>query len=807
MRNRQSVLHWKRRRHLTAAVIGVFVLLALITGSPADGAARSGATLVATVVDAETGDPIIGASLVMVNTYAGAVSDSTGTFRVTSLTAGRYQVRVSHVGYETQTRDSVELIAGETRELSFELKPKPVTLKGIVVTPGQYSIMGEEPTAVQTLSREVIETRPQLSEDLFRAVQRLPGISATDFSAKFSVRGGEQHEVLIMLDGMEIYEPFHLKDVDGGVISVTDIAAMSRVDLMAGGYPANFGGKMSGVFNISSKQARTDATHLSAGLSLMNARLLGEGGFGKDKGSWLLSGRRGYLDLVLDILNEQDQVRPKYYDLFGKLRYHLSPNQVLSASFLHADDNLEYKGTLEEDENNAGDTLYSDYGNSYLWVTLDSYVSPALSARTIASVGRVDHHRTGQVFDETIPAIEMAADDSRTFNLIGLKTDWAWELHPNLLLRSGLAATHASAEYSYEGYRYTYERRPGWIPPYVLIATDTRQAELEKDGALYSAYLSDRMRLLPFLTTELGVRYEHVAYSNDDNLAPRVNIAVELAEKTALKFGWGHFYQSQRIDELSVQDGERDYAPAERAEHFVAELEHEATSGENIRLNIFYKKYEDLRPAYRNTFGELVTFPEFEEDRVEVRFNGKTSRGVELAVRRTTGEKFSWWLNYAYTETLDEISSIYYFAEDVLVNHNKEFPFPLDQQHTLYLDMNYRFSPAWQLNAAWQVHTGWPYTDVHLANAGGTYYLEADEPWHARHDVFKRLDLRLNRKLFTPRGTITAFVEVINVLNDKNVRNYEYRLTFSGGSFSVARSEERWFGPMPSAGISYEYSF
>jgi len=659
-------------RRLPAAV--VLSLALLVSASP-----TIAGTIDGRVTDSETGEKIAGVSIVIVGTFAGGMSDSTGAFSIRGLKTGTYQVRISHVGYQAMTLDSVMLASQETLALDISLVPKPVTLKGIVVTPGQYSIMGEEQAAAQTLTRDVIETRPQLSEDLFRAVQRLPGISATDFSARFSVRGGEQDEVLILLDGMEIFEPFHLKDVDGGVISVTDIAAMRRVDLMAGGYPANFGGRMSGVFNIVSKQPSPDGTRLSAGLSLLNARFLGEGTFADNRGSWLLSGRRGYLDLVLDILNEQDQVRPQYYDLFGKTRYELSPRHALAINFLHADDNLEYEGELENDEDNRGDTLYSSYGNSYVWLTLDSYLAEKITARTIASIGRVDHSRQGQVLDESVGAVEMAVDDRRDFSLAGLKTDLEWEVGSRLLVRGGLAYTHESADYDYTGFGYDYEPRPGWIPPYIITATDERAASFSRSGSSVSAYLSDRIRLTSFLTTELGLRWDRVSYTADDFLSPRVNVAVGLSERTAVKFGWGHFHQPQRIDQLNVQDREYEYSKAERAEHVVAELEHDAASGENIRINIFYKKYSDLRPAYRNTFGELVTFAEFEEDRVRVQFNGKTSRGIEIAIRRTTGEKFSWWLNYAYAETRDDIKSIYFLADDVIVNYNKEFPFPLDQ--------------------------------------------------------------------------------------------------------------------------------
>ena len=91
-----------------------------------------------------------------------------------------------------------------------------------------------------------------IDNDIMRASQIFPGVVSNDFSARFSVRGGEKDEILVRLDGMELYEPFHLQDY-GGALSVIDLGLLDRADLLMGGFPAKYGGKMSGVFDIVSK--------------------------------------------------------------------------------------------------------------------------------------------------------------------------------------------------------------------------------------------------------------------------------------------------------------------------------------------------------------------------------------------------------------------------------------------------------------------------------------------------------------------------------------------------------------------------
>jgi hypothetical protein len=762
------------------------------------------------VTDAETGEPLLGANITILNRYGGCASDTEGDFVLGPLAEGVYKIRISHVGYESRTIDSLVVPSSEAIDMTIALVRRIVSIKGITVTPGVYSIMGNEPVAKQALTKDEIATRPQVSEDLFRAAQRLPGIINNDFSARFVVRGGEQDEVLINLDGLQLYEPFHLKDIDGGAVSITDVAAVEGVDLMAGGYPADYGDRMSGVFNIRSTNPTVEYTRMSAGLSATHARVLGEGYFAGNRGTWLVSARRGYLDLVLQAIGEDDQIRPNYYDLFSKVQYSLSGGQLLSASVLTARDNLTYEGSAADENNNYGDTLYSSYGNSYAWLTLHSYFAPNVNGRSIVSIGRVDDNREGQIFDAPHDVVEMAVYDDCAFNLSGLKSDWEYEPGKNFLVKAGFDYRHLSVAYDYLGRDFLYQVfNYGNGDIYQLDGIDTNRAVFERSGEQVSAYLSNRIRFFSAVTAEFGVRYDRATYTGDEDFSPRANLAISLTDQTRVKCGWGYFRQSERINEISVQDGERDFGPTERAEHFVVGLEHSDGPGKEIRINGFYKDYTDLRPAYRNTFGELVTFPELEEDRVKVEFNGKKAYGAEFYFINDEGGRLGWWLSYTISRVEDDIRSLYFFEEGVFVNYDRKIPFLYDQRHTMYLDLIYRIAPGWQINMAWQYHTGWPMTEVKAANSVGDNGTEpvliAGEPWASQLEPYNRIDLRLNRKFTTSRGVLTAYVEVVNILDHKNVRNYEYWIAPNGSGYTLEREGENWFGVMPSFGLVYDF--
>ena len=296
----------KSIREVSIFALLIFVCSTLCAADP--GKDKSGSAITGRIIDAQTGEPLIGATIMLENKFGGTKSNLDGEYLIKGLSPGKYTLQVSNIGYVRLLTEDIKVSENEPTIVNIRLSQKPIALKDITVTPGRFRIMGKAPAAKQSLTRGQIETRPQLGEDLYRAIERLPGVSSTDFSARFNVRGGEYDEVMVTIDGLQIYEPFHLKDIDGGVMSIIDVATVDGVDLMTGGFPAVYGDKMSGVFNISSKKPSEDGNRLSLGLSLMNVRALSEGTFNNGKSSWLVSARRGYIDWVLKLSGADDEI-------------------------------------------------------------------------------------------------------------------------------------------------------------------------------------------------------------------------------------------------------------------------------------------------------------------------------------------------------------------------------------------------------------------------------------------------------------------------------------------------------------------
>ncbi len=188
------------------------------------------------------GRPLAGVFIVVTGTATETVSEGDGSFEVAGLEPGSHAFEARLPGYIVDRREAVAIVAGETTEVPFTLIPVATPLDEIVVT-STRSILRDEPVSATALSRDQILDLPHFADDLYRAVTVLPGTNNGDISGRFGVRGGFHREILVQLDGQELFEPFHLKDLQG-LFSILDPELIGGVDLIPSGFPAEYGDRM-----------------------------------------------------------------------------------------------------------------------------------------------------------------------------------------------------------------------------------------------------------------------------------------------------------------------------------------------------------------------------------------------------------------------------------------------------------------------------------------------------------------------------------------------------------------------------------
>jgi hypothetical protein len=633
---------------------------------------------------------------------------------------------------------------------------------------------------------------PHLGNDAFRAVSLLPGTAGSETSSQTHIRGGREDEVLVVLDGLELLAPYHLQEFDSA-LSIVAPSFLERVELSTGGYPAEYGDRMSGVLDMTTLTPPR-SRRFELGLGLLYGEASASAALPGDLGRFYGAARGGNYHLALEV-NGRDE-KPSYWDTFGKLELSPHPNQTLQLNALAAEDDF---GLDAEDEfglegsGSGGEHYRSQWGNRYLWLTHSAIVGRDLFVETIASAGRIDRDRAGSAAGEG----GFVVRDSRVLDFNGLKQVWRAQPSERRSLEAGAELRWLRSNIDYRSDRSDRAGVGSLSPLTPGVATPGFQGTLDYTQA--SAFLSTRLQPWAALTADLGARYDHNGTTDEDHLSPRFNLAWKPREDDVFRFAWGWFYQSQRPNELQVEDGETELAPDEWAEHLILGYEHRRESGALLRVEAYRRRLSRLRVRYENFYDPIVLFPELSGDRVRIAPDGGLSSGIEVLLRGAERGPLTWWLTYTLSSVEDNING-------------RKVPRSADQPHALRADLNYRTRSGWNFNAAWLYHTGWPTTSLTgraVTAADGSTVLEPVlGPYNGeRLSPYHRLDARVSRGWKLSLGRLDAYVDLQNLYDRQNVRGFDH-IAFElepGGDVRIHSEEVGWGGFLPSFGIRWQF--
>jgi len=651
----------------------------------------------------------------------------------------------------------------------------------IVVTSSLHRVDFATTSTHSHLGRELTTRIPVTAEEAVRLTDRLPGTANGGISSRNHVRGGEDNETLFLLDGLRLYEPWHLKDFQS-VTTIINAAAISGMDFYAGAYPARYGDRMSGVLSIDLRQA-AEVPETELALSFFNASLLSAGGFGgEDRGSWLVSARRGNLDLIADVIDPAFG-SPAYQDYLAHAAWDFGPRARLSANFLLSDDKI----SLNQDR--RGESARASYSNKVGWVRWQADWSQDLSSDTLLAVSDIENAREGTLAQPGIVAGRLS--ERAGFSVVEIKQDWRWTADTGWMLQFGWNAKDLDAEYRFESER-TIE------PPFDTILDNEPSTDVAIDsrpsGTQFAAYTELRWQPIDAWTLDLGLRWDQQNYKaakNDTQLSPRVSILYRPAAATEIRLGWGHYYQAQEVNELQVADAVDTFFPAQRADHYVASLSH-GSDRVDLTASLYYKDFSRLRPRFENVFNTLTLLPELQFDRVRIDAGAGEAYGAELTVSRDREDLF-WWLTYAWSEAQDSVSG-------------RSVARSWDQSHALKAGMSWRWR-SWDFSAAGEVHTGWPKTAlaaerVPVSGGDDVLQLETGNRNARRYSNYHSIDVRASRRFDLQRGELTAFLEITNLYNRANACCVEYSLDEDG---DLEARERHWLPLVPSLGVVWRF--
>ncbi len=693
------------------------------------------------VRDATNGEPLGFANVYLEGTELGTASAEKGYYYIGRVPPGRQTLKASYVGYE-DWQSVVTVAADRTLTVDIQLKPARVQLGEVKVTAERARFEREvEVSAVRLDTRQILSIPRVGGEvDLFRTVQLLPGVVTTsDFSNRLYIRGGSPDQNLVLLDGITVYNPSHLF----GLFSPFIPEAVSGVTLLAGGFPAKYGTRLSSVLDVTTKEGNSKRLTADASASFIAAKAQVEGPI--PNGSFLVAGRRTYLpDVLLDIFGVEG-VGYYFYDVIGKVNYNLSHDTRLTLAALSAEDVLNFRDPANPGALNA--RLL--WGNRGVSLRLNSIFTPILYGE--AMVAWSDFYSN---FDVSFIQTDTARFKTGLTDC-ALKADLTWFPADRHVIDFGFDGRWSRVDVSF-GFDTVGFARADSLWPLGVYVEDKWEA------------LKDRLFVKP------GFRLNY--YTKGERLSPEPRLGVKwrVTGDATVNGAFGRFTQpmvtlNSTDAVLSIYDvwaPVQDHQPLPTAWHLVAGVERWLRRDVMAQVELYGKDYDNL---LETRYGDFFTQP-------DSLLNAEGwSVGADVLLRRTEG-RVNGWLSYSFQYTRRSANGEGYYPH-------------YDRRHNANLVLSLP-QAVWgiDLSARWALGTGLPYSGVI-----GFYrrYQErpgqppSEEPaWGFingprdafRYPLYHRLDIGASRGWDLRWGRVEVFLDVTNVYYARNVLLYYYEI-------------------------------
>ncbi|KAB2816067.1 TonB-dependent receptor [Phaeocystidibacter marisrubri] len=692
-----------------------------------------------TVEDATTGESLIGAYVKDLDGNGVAATNPYGFYSM-NVDAGRHRISVSILGYKT---DTLTVNVSSNVKLNFQMRPATEEIGEVVVTGerANENIKSVE-MSVTTLSTKEIQKIPQLlgETDIVRSLTLLPGVTTVGEGASgFNVRGGNVDQNLILLDEAPVFNSSHLF----GFFSVFNADAVKDVKLFKGGIPSMYGGRLSSVLDVRQKEGNSKEFAGNGGIGLLSSRLTLEGPIIEDKMSFMVAGRRSYMDIFLPLFNDDDLdgTTLYFYDLNAKLNYRFSDRSRLFASAYFGRDVLGFNDLFSFGWGNVTTTLRWNYLiNDKLFMNLTGVYS--------------DYTYNIGTPEDQVNNFNL---DSRIQNYIQ-NGNFTW-----------YASNHHKVDFGYNVTNYVFS--PGEITGFI-------NTSMQREFAIESAvYISDEWNITDQWTLLAGLRYSGItnygpreivnydpnaptrensaivdttfypkngiiaSYYGLDGFEPRLALNYTIDETQSLKLSYNRTRQYIHLISNTTSPTPVDVwrpsgkyiQPATADQIAIGYFKNLFDNSIKVSVEAYYKYFDNL-VDYKD--GADLIF----QDNIETELLTGVGRayGLELMIEKKSGW-LTGWISYTLARSERQVAGE---IRETTINNGDWYKANFDKPHDFSLVANARLSDTWDIGLNFAYQTGRPVTYPDgLANYQGVPYPIYTNRNGARIPDYHRLDI------------------------------------------------------------------
>ncbi len=714
--------------------IGLVLLLLFISFSSSYSQSNFGSVR-GFVTDSLSGEAIVFANILVKGTSHGTSTNTRGYYFLPAISEGEITIKVSYLGYHSK-EIKFSSKKGNITQIDIKLSPASIQMQELSVIADKPVRENEPNLGLQKITIKEINMHPAgLESDIFRVIQTSAGVNSTgDVTSKYYVRGGNSDQNAVILNGATIYNPFHAL----GIFSVIDPEIISALEFYKGGFSPKYGGRLSSILNIVTRDGNKNSYHVAAQSSLISGKASVEGPI--PNGSFLVTGRKSYYPKILKKYLNEKEVPFDFYDLSFKANY--------NSSYLDNNSKFVVHGFLSNDKVDNEDPYLEDYKLSNTVIGFNwhkVWSSPLFSVITFNYSN----------FDAELNP-NLSGSKPRKNQLHDFTSDWnfTYVYDSKDELEFGVQNKIIKTELSMEN-----------LNGYQLNNTN--------NGWDLSIYFNYRFYRWENFGLDLGLRSKLMGITKKRPFLfePRISSTWVIADGLSLKGVIGRYSQelttlANETELISVFEPWiiiPDYLAAPEATHFIFGMEIKPTEQVTLEIEGYYKDMINLAEINQKKVNTA------QEDYVNV--DGE-AYGVE--------SNFTFQSSSLFFKTSYALSWAYKYLDN-----KKYFP-RYDSRHNLTVLLSYDFGAGWLVNANWAFKSGMPFTPI-----AGFYDRLVVDPWDdytiknmvpsiywgdkntERLPVYHRLDLSITKKFSFNFANFTVGASVINVYNRNNIYYFD----------------------------------
>jgi outer membrane cobalamin receptor len=645
------------------------------------------------VKDAATGENLIGSAILNRKTFQGTTANVHGFYSIT-LPSDSIHLVYSYVGYSPV---AVNLLLKRDTTIDIGLANSNQLDEVVVEATKSDEIQEISQMSAVNVPIEQIKNLPALlgQVDVLKVLQLMPGVKSSEGSTGLYVRGGGPDQNLMLLDGVPVYNASHLF----GFFSVFNADAINRVELIKGGFPARYGGRLSSVIDINMKDGNMKEMHGEGSIDVIAAKFTLEGPIKKDKTSFLVSGRRTYLDALVApfvrIENADARFGYFFYDLNTKLNHVINKrNRIFLSTYLGDD-----KAYVRDQWENTGQSYKNEFGlkwgniiTAFRW---NNVVGPRLFSNLTATYSRYRFTVFSNNEEKmTSPSGQVQESKYYTEYFSGIR-DWALKMDYDFV-------PNPSHYIRFGGSGIIHRFSPGAYTYNADMPRDTTIGSKNIDAIELASYIEDDIKVTGNLKVNAGI---HVSSFNVDSrwyysVQPRISGRYLVNKDLSIKASYAAMMQYIHLLTNAGLGLPTDlWVPStalvkpQRANQFAIGLARNFKSEYEASIEGYYKKMYNLIE-----YKEGASFINVQSDWQEkVAINGKgESYGSELLLQKKTG-KVTGWIGYTLSWTNRQFNDL---------NNGKWFPYKYDRRHDLSVAMTHAWNDRMDFSATWVYGTG-----------------------------------------------------------------------------------------------------